>query len=84
MTKIKCLRCGDTIKGDMKGTFIECKCKNIYIDETKHYCRVGFKEKDSYKIKNSLINKKKIRRVNKYEKERKYRNNIKTDKNKRG
>lgn len=41
MTKIKCLKCGDILKGDGKGTFITCKCKSCYIDETEHYCRVG-------------------------------------------
>ena len=41
MTKIKCLKCKDIIEGDKKGTYITCKCKACYIDETPHYCRVG-------------------------------------------
>lgn len=41
MAKIKCLKCNDIIEGDKKGTFITCKCKSCYIDETKYYCRVG-------------------------------------------
>jgi len=40
MTKIKCLKCGDIIEGDKKGTYIECKCKNIAIDETEYYYRI--------------------------------------------
>ena len=50
MTKIKCLICGDVLIGDGKGTFMQCKCENIYIDETEYYCRVGFKEKDKFKV----------------------------------
>lgn len=40
MTKIKCLKCGDIIEGDKKGTYIECKCKTIAIDETPYYYRI--------------------------------------------
>ena len=40
-TKIKCLKCGDIIEGDRQGTFITCKCKACYIDETPYYYRVG-------------------------------------------
>lgn len=39
--KIKCKKCNDIIEGDKKGTFIQCKCKSCYIDETKYYVRVG-------------------------------------------
>lgn len=40
-SRIKCLKCGDIIEGDGKGTYIQCKCKSCYIDETKWYVRVG-------------------------------------------
>ena len=46
MTKIKCKKCGDIIQGDGKGTFILCKCKSCYIDETKWYVRVGGNPED--------------------------------------
>lgn len=35
------MKCNDIIEGDKRGTFITCKCKACYIDETQHYCRVG-------------------------------------------
>lgn len=50
MVKIKCLICGDVLVGDEKGTFMQCSCKNIYVDETEYYCRVGFKDETKYKI----------------------------------
>ena len=40
-TRIKCLKCGDIIEGDGKGTYTQCKCKSCFVDETKWYCRVG-------------------------------------------
>lgn len=40
-SRIKCLKCGDIIEGDDKGTYITCKCKSCYIDETKWYARCG-------------------------------------------
>lgn len=43
--RIKCLKCNDIIEGDGKGTFIQCKCKSCYIDETKWYVRVGGDQK---------------------------------------
>lgn len=49
--KVLCKKCGDIIKGDGKGTFIQCKCKSCYIDETKHYCRVGGNPKEIEIIK---------------------------------
>lgn len=33
--KIRCKKCGDILVGDKKGTFIECSCRSIAIDETK-------------------------------------------------
>lgn len=45
-TKIKCKKCGDIIEGDGKGTYIQCKCKSCYIDETKWYVRVGGNPED--------------------------------------
>ena len=74
MTKIKCLICGDVLAGDGKGTFMQCSCENIYIDETEYYCRVGFKEKEKYKV----IKDCKRKRVNENEKERRN-GSIKTD-----
>lgn len=40
MTRLKCLKCGDIIEGDKKGTYITCGCKAIAIDETEYYVRV--------------------------------------------
>ena len=40
MTRLKCLKCGDIIEGDRKGTYITCGCKAIAIDETEYYVRV--------------------------------------------
>lgn len=37
---IKCKKCNTTITGDKKGTYIECKCKSVAIDETKYYTRI--------------------------------------------
>ena len=39
--KLQCLKCGDIIEGDKKGGFIQCSCKEVFIDETKWYCRWG-------------------------------------------
>ena len=39
--KLQCLKCGDIIEGDKKGTFITCSCKEIFIDETEWYFRFG-------------------------------------------
>lgn len=38
--KIRCRICGDVIEGDKKGTFINCKCGRIAIDETEYYVRI--------------------------------------------
>lgn len=84
MTKIKCLICGDVLEGDKKGTFMQCKCENVYIDETEYYCRVGYKEKEKYKvIEDFKIKKQKKEKVKNYEKERRRikANNNKTNKN---
>lgn len=40
MAKLKCNKCGDIIEGDKKGTYIECSCKAIAIDETEYYYRI--------------------------------------------
>lgn len=52
--KLKCKKCGDIIEGDKKGTFIQCKCKSCYIDETKWYVRVGGNLKDIEEIKEDM------------------------------
>lgn len=41
MTKIKCLKCGDTIESNGRGKWVQCSCHSCYIDETEYYCRVG-------------------------------------------
>jgi len=46
--KIRCKKCGDIIEGDKRGTYIQCSCKSIAIDETKWYCRILYKRKDDY------------------------------------
>lgn len=38
--KLRCNKCNDVIEGDKKGTYIECKCGAIAIDETEYYYRV--------------------------------------------
>lgn len=45
------MKCKDIIEGDKKGTFIQCKCKSCYIDETEHYWRVGGNPKEIEEIK---------------------------------
>lgn len=52
--KIKCNQCNTIIEGDGKGTFITCKCKAIYIDETEHYCRIGGKLEHMEEIKDEV------------------------------
>lgn len=49
--KIKCKKCNDIIQGDKKGTFIQCKCKSCYIDETLYYVRVGGNIEDIEEVK---------------------------------
>lgn len=44
--KLRCKKCGDIIEGDEKSTFITCKCRAIYIDETPYYTRVGGNSED--------------------------------------
>lgn len=74
MTKIKCLECGDILKGDGKGTFMQCSCKSIYIDETEYYCRVGFKDKEKFKVIKDF-KRKRVNIENEKEGNRKRRNN---------
>lgn len=50
-TRIKCKKCNDIIEGDRQGTFISCKCKATYIDETPDYCRIGGNPEDILFIK---------------------------------
>lgn len=38
--KLKCNKCNDIIEGDKKGTYIECKCGAIAVDETEYYYRI--------------------------------------------
>ena len=49
--KIKCKKCGDVIEGDKKGTYIQCKCKTIAIDETRWYWRIIANIEDFEEIK---------------------------------
>ena len=48
--KIKCLKCGDILEGDNKGTYFTCSCKSCYIDETPYYVRVGGNPEDIEQI----------------------------------
>jgi hypothetical protein len=41
LTEIKCLICGDIIQSDGNGKWVQCSCKQCYIDQTEHYCRIG-------------------------------------------
>lgn len=49
--KIRCTHCGDIIEGDKKGTYIECKCKKIAIDETEYYWRIIGNKGDFEEVK---------------------------------
>ncbi len=49
--KLRCKKCGDIIEGDKRGTFIECKCRSIAIDETKWYTRLIGNTEDYEEIK---------------------------------
>lgn len=44
--KVKCLNCDQTIEGDLKGTFIQCKCGKTAIDQTGDYTRIIGNKKD--------------------------------------
>ena len=41
-----CKHCGDIIHGDFKGTFIQCSCGKIAVDQTDYYCRIIGNEED--------------------------------------
>jgi hypothetical protein len=49
--KLRCKKCGDVIEGDKRGTFIECKCKSIAIDETGGYTRLIGDPEDYEEVK---------------------------------
>ena len=49
--KIRCKKCGDIIEGNKRGTFIQCSCKSIAIDETKWYTRLIGETEDYDEIK---------------------------------
>ena len=36
-----CGHCEDVIWSATPGQFAQCKCGNSYVDQTRHYCRVG-------------------------------------------
>ena len=38
--KLKCKKCNAIIQGDKKGTYIECKCGAVAVDETEYYIRI--------------------------------------------
>lgn len=38
--KIRCKQCNSIIEGDKKGTYIECKCGKVAIDETLYFVRI--------------------------------------------
>lgn len=42
--KYQCADCKDIIWSKYEGEFVRCKCDNIFIDETRYYCRWGFKK----------------------------------------
>ena len=41
MTKVKCLKCDSVIESNGKGSFVQCKCGECYVDETPDYLRIG-------------------------------------------
>lgn len=49
--KIKCLKCGDIIENDLKGTMIWCKCGSCFLDGTPSYLRIGGDPKFMEEIK---------------------------------
>ena len=48
--KIKCKNCNEIIEGDMKGTYIQCKCGKCAIDEDFFYLRIIANEEDYEEI----------------------------------
>ena len=44
--KIKCLKCKQIIEGDLKGSYIGCKCGKIAVDQTEQYTRIIGNKKD--------------------------------------
>ncbi len=50
--KVKCVKCSDVIEGDLKGTFIECKCGKTAIDQTANYFRIIANKSDFKLIEN--------------------------------
>lgn len=54
--KIRCTKCNDIIEGDKKGTYIQCKCGAIAIDETEYYWRIIGNYGDFEEIKEGLEN----------------------------
>lgn len=53
--KIQCKHCKEIIEGDKRGTYIECKCGKVAIDETKYYVRVIGDFKDWEEVKDDSI-----------------------------
>jgi len=41
MSKLKCRKCGDVIESKHRHDFVWCKCKSIFVDGGKDYCRCG-------------------------------------------
>ena len=48
-TKHKCTQCKQVSEGDLRGTFIHCRCGKIAVDQTEHYTRIIGNDGD-YKI----------------------------------
>lgn len=74
MATIKCNHCGDIIKGDKKGTYIECSCGKCAIDETPYYVRIfgdfddyeAIEPKEENKAVKELSNKEKYNKIFNY------------------
>ena len=54
--KIRCKKCNTIIEGDKRGTLIWCDCHSCFIDETKHYVRIGGEPTDIEEIEGNKEN----------------------------
>jgi hypothetical protein len=42
-TRFKCLKCNDEIQSMYRHDFVECRCRNIFVDGGEEYTRFGGK-----------------------------------------
>lgn len=51
---IKCVKCGEEIKGDTNKKMIYCECGKIGVDGCEHYIRIIGNEEDYKIVKRNL------------------------------